>query len=59
MLWNLNKVIISQNDGLPVDWRGMSPSGRVLVEIGFGNGEFLEFLAGSNPDSPPAMKTRA
>ena len=51
MLWNLNKVIISQNDGLPVDWRGMSPSGRVLVEIGFGNGEFLEFLAGSNPDA--------
>ncbi len=49
MLWNLNKIIVSQNDGLPVDWREISPSGRVFVEIGFGNGEFLEHLARGNP----------
>ena len=50
MSWNLNKVIVSQNDGLPVDWCEMSPSGRIFVEIGFGNGEFLEYLARSNPE---------
>ena len=50
MWWNLNEVIVAQNDGLPVDWKALSPSGRVIVEIGFGNGEFLEFLGRSNPD---------
>ncbi|MCC8178407.1 MAG: tRNA (guanosine(46)-N7)-methyltransferase TrmB, partial [Cloacibacillus sp.] len=50
MSWNLSKVIVSQNDGLPVDWREMSPSGRIFVEIGFGNGEFLEYLSRSNPE---------
>ncbi|MCF0248056.1 MAG: tRNA (guanosine(46)-N7)-methyltransferase TrmB [Synergistes sp.] len=50
MFWNLNKVIVTENDALPVDWKAMSPSGRVFVEIGFGNGEFLEFLAKNDPD---------
>ena len=49
-MWNLNKIIIEQNDRLPVDWKALSPSGRIFVEIGFGNGEFLEFLARSNPE---------
>lgn len=50
MLWNLNKVIIAQNEGLPIDWQGMSQSHKVFVEIGFGNGEFLEYLARAYPD---------
>ena len=50
MLWNLNKVIVSENKVLPIDWKSMSPSGRVFVEIGFGNGEFLEYLARTYPD---------
>lgn len=45
MWWDLDKVVISENMDLPVDWKSMSPSGRVFVEIGFGNGEFLEYLA--------------
>ena len=50
MWWNLNEVIVAQNGGLPIDWAALSPTGKVIVEIGFGNGEFLEFLGRSNPD---------
>ena len=42
MWWNLNDVIVTENDKLPIDWRALSPSGKIFVEIGFGNGEFLE-----------------
>ena len=45
MTWELRRIIVDENIDLPVDWRSMSPSGRVFVEIGFGNGEFLEYLA--------------
>ena len=51
MFWNLNKVIVAQNEKLPVDWKGIFPHERLLVEIGFGNGEFLEFLAKGSPDA--------
>ncbi len=47
---NFNDVIVSRKDNLPVDWKALSPSGRVMVEIGFGNGEFLEYLGRANPD---------
>ncbi|MDO5563210.1 MAG: tRNA (guanosine(46)-N7)-methyltransferase TrmB [Synergistaceae bacterium] len=50
MFWDLDKVIVTENDALPVDWKSMSPSGRIFVEIGFGNGEFLEYLARAYPD---------
>lgn len=50
MFWNLNRVIISENDKLPIDWSALSKSGRVFAEIGFGNGEFLEYLAKAYPD---------
>ena len=50
MWWNLNDVIATQTDSLPVDWAALSPSGRVVAEIGFGNGEFLEYLGRANPD---------
>ena len=50
MWWNLNEVIVAQNGGLPIDWAALSSTGKVIVEIGFGNGEFLEFLGRSNPD---------
>ena len=49
MWWNLNEVIVARNGGLPIDWAALSPTGKVIVEIGFGNGEFLEFLGRSNP----------
>ena len=50
MTWELRRIIVDENIDLPVDWRSMSPSGRVFVEIGFGNGEFLEYLAKTYPD---------
>ena len=50
MLWNLDKIIVSENVALPVNWDSMSPSGRIFVEIGFGNGEFLEYLAKTYKD---------
>lgn len=51
MYWNLDKVIVSQNEELPVDWKKIFPHCRMLVEIGFGNGEFLEFLAKNDPEA--------
>lgn len=51
MWWNLRKVIVDKNDGLPVDWKSMSPTGKIFVEIGFGNGEFLEYLAKTYADT--------
>ena len=45
MTWDLGRVIVAENISLPVDWKSFSPSGRIFVEIGFGNGEFLEYLA--------------
>ncbi len=39
-----------ENVKLPLDWASLSPSGRVFVEIGFGNGEFLEYLAQTFPE---------
>ena len=50
MWWNLNDVIVTENDKLPIDWRALSPSGKIFVEIGFGNGEFLEYLGKTYPD---------
>ncbi|MEG1911568.1 MAG: tRNA (guanosine(46)-N7)-methyltransferase TrmB [Cloacibacillus sp.] len=51
MYWDINKVIVSQSDDLPIDWAAAVPHKRVIVEIGFGNGEFLEYLAHSNPEA--------
>lgn len=50
MFWNLDKIIIRENGHLPLDWESMSDSGRIFVEIGFGNGEFLGHLARAFPD---------
>ena len=50
MYWHLNDVLVTEHVNLPVDWKSMSPSGRIFVEIGFGNGEFLEYLARTYPD---------
>ncbi len=50
MTWDLGRIIIDQNNDLPVNWGSLSASSRVFVEIGFGNGEFLEFLAKTNPE---------
>ena len=50
MYWHLNDVLVTEHVNLPVDWKAMSPSGRIFVEIGFGNGEFLEYLARTYPD---------
>lgn len=50
MNWNLNKIIVEENQNLPPDWNSLSASGRIFVEIGFGNGENLEFLAKKYPD---------
>lgn len=50
MTWDLGKIIVDEKVDLPVDWASLSPSGRVFVEIGFGNGEFLEYLAKTYPD---------
>ena len=50
MYWNLHETIITEHVNLPVDWSAISPSGRIFVEIGFGNGEFLEHLARTNRD---------
>ena len=50
MNWNLNKIIVEENQNLPLNWNSLSASGRVFVEIGFGNGENLEFLAKKYPD---------
>lgn len=50
MTWDLGKIIVDEKVDLPVDWALLSPSGRVFVEIGFGNGEFLEYLAETYPD---------
>lgn len=50
MWWNLDKVIVNENKLLPIDWKSLSPSGRIFVEIGFGNGEFLEYLGRTYPD---------
>ncbi|MDO5115266.1 MAG: tRNA (guanosine(46)-N7)-methyltransferase TrmB [Synergistaceae bacterium] len=51
MSWKLNEIIVSRTEALPIEWNEMSPSGRVFVEIGFGNGEFLEYLARANPET--------
>ena len=50
MTWDLGKIIVDENIELPLDWASLSPSGRIFVEIGFGNGEFLEHLAKTYPD---------
>ena len=50
MTWELGRIIIDENVALPIDWASLSPSGRVFVEIGFGNGEFLEYLAQTFPE---------
>lgn len=51
MSWALDKVIISPPTDGKVDWGSMSRSGGIFVEIGFGNGEFLEYLGRVNPDA--------
>lgn len=50
VLRNINDVIITENEFSLTDWGSMSDSGRIFIEIGFGNGEFLEYLAGAYPD---------
>lgn len=47
----LSKVIMIPTDRASSDWRSMSRSGEVFVEIGFGNGEFLEYLGRALPDA--------
>lgn len=51
MSWALDRVIVDANSCGRVDWSALSRSGDIMVEIGFGNGEFLEFLGGAHPDA--------
>lgn len=51
MSWALNRVIIAPVEGEKIDWKPMSRSGEIFVEIGFGNGEFLEYLGRAFPDA--------
>lgn len=51
MSWALDKVIITPIDGKKIDWGGMSRCGEIFVEIGFGNGEFLEYLGRTYQDA--------
>jgi tRNA (guanine-N7-)-methyltransferase len=51
MWWNFSKIIVDKNDGLPIDWNSMAQSGKIFIEIGFGNGEFLEYLAKTYTDT--------
>ncbi len=50
MYWDLDKIIVNQHDCLPVKWLEMGPFEKIFVEIGFGNGENIEFLAKTYPD---------
>ncbi|MDO4988756.1 MAG: tRNA (guanosine(46)-N7)-methyltransferase TrmB [Synergistes sp.] len=51
MFWgNIEKVIVAPMENLPFDWKAHSGRSRIFAEIGFGNGEFMEYLARSNPD---------
>lgn len=50
MYWNFGSVIMEpQKESSPIDWQSLAPSQEILVEIGFGNGEHLEYLAGKYP----------
>lgn len=51
MSWALDKVIITPTNGEKRDWKPLSRSGEIFVEIGFGNGEFLEYLGRAYPDT--------
>lgn len=50
MSWALNKVIVTPADGGKIDWKATAGARGVFVEIGFGNGEFLEYLGRAYPD---------
>lgn len=51
-MWgDIDKVLVAENERLPVDWNALAPSGRVFAEIGFGSGEFLAYLAAAYPDA--------
>ena len=51
MYWNFGSVVVEpQRSLLPLDWQSLAPSREILVEIGFGNGEHLEYLASKYPD---------
>jgi tRNA (guanine-N7-)-methyltransferase len=43
--WNFSEIIVNAKE------RFSAKGGPMSVEIGFGNGEFLQFLASSRPDS--------
>lgn len=50
MFWNLGAVIMEPQKGaLPIQWGALGFE-RVIVEIGFGNGEHLEFLSSQFPN---------
>lgn len=51
MSWALNRVIVTPVDGEKIDWEPMARPGGIFVEIGFGNGEFLEYLGRAFPDT--------
>lgn len=51
MNWNLDKIIVSQTDGLPVKWHEFGDYAKIYAEIGFGNGENIEYLAKAAPDA--------
>ena len=49
-MWNLNKVIMSGNMEPPLGLKSVAPFRGIFLEIGFGNGEFLEYLAKTHKD---------
>lgn len=50
MSWALDQVILQVDDAGTIDWRSLSASSKIFIEIGFGNGEFLAFLGKTYPD---------
>lgn len=50
MNWNFHDILITERQKLPIDWQRVKSYNELFVEIGFGNGEFTNFLAEKHPD---------
>ena len=50
MNWNFQDILIRERQNLPIDFAKVKPHKNLLVEIGFGNGEFTTFLGKQNPN---------
>ena len=53
MYWDFGSVVLEpQRASSPLDWQSLlAPSQEILAEIGFGNGEHLEYLASKYPNA--------